>query len=164
MCCRYGRVPKPTQPLNYPSKEDTHSPASETTPSSPSASKSKTKSTGKRGKSSKPQSAQKSKKPKLVTLRSSKSDFSDEEDEDGQAEHPLTYSSYEGADSSLFLPSSLHSSNPEISEVDESMVEVRGAVSPLFCRTYAHHSLILFRHNFVFCVIVSLCMVLHHIF
>ncbi|XP_072227461.1 uncharacterized protein [Leuresthes tenuis] len=120
---RYGRVPKPTQPLNYPSKEDTHSPASETTPSSPSASKSKTKSTGKRGKSSKPQSAQKSKKPKLVTLRSSKSDFSDEEDEDGQAEHPLTYSSYKDADSSLFVPSSLHSSNPEISEVDESMVE-----------------------------------------
>ncbi|KAM4527596.1 uncharacterized protein PAE49_024383 isoform 2-T2 [Odontesthes bonariensis] len=120
---RYGRVPKPTQPLNYPSKEDTHSTASETTPSSPSASKSKTKSTGKRGKSSEPQSAQKSKKPKLVTLRSSKSDFSDEEDEDKQAEDPLTYSSYKDCDSSLFVPASLHSSNHEISEVDESMVE-----------------------------------------
>ncbi|CAG5867604.1 unnamed protein product [Menidia menidia] len=120
---RYGRVPKPTHPLNYSSEDDPPS-ASETTSASPVASKSKTKTIGKRGNSSKSQSALKSKKPKLVTLRSSKSDFSGDEDEDGQTDNLLTYSSSKESGSSLFVPTSLHTSNPEISEVDESMVEL----------------------------------------
>ncbi|XP_041825699.1 transcription factor TFIIIB component B'' homolog [Melanotaenia boesemani] len=123
---RYGRVPKPIQPLNYPSKEDQPSSASDTTPASPSASQSKPKHTAKRGKPSNPQSAQKSKKPKLVTLRSSKSDFSDDEDEcQWEDVHmPFACSSSKDSDASVFVPASIDASNSEILEVDENMVEL----------------------------------------
>ncbi|XP_017283039.1 transcription factor TFIIIB component B'' homolog isoform X2 [Kryptolebias marmoratus] len=120
---RYGRVPKPIQPLTYPSKEDPHSSESETTPA-------KSKCSVKRGKSSMLQSAQKLKKPKLVTIRSSKSDFSDEESENEledrrmEDEQHFGCSSSRDAEASMFVPSSLHPSNVVVSEVDETMVEL----------------------------------------
>ncbi|XP_069556991.1 transcription factor TFIIIB component B'' homolog isoform X2 [Brachyistius frenatus] len=131
---RYGRVPKPTQPLNYPAKEDAS--GSEGTPASPpgstaSAAKPKPKPTGKRGRSSKPQSPPKSKKPKLVTLRASQSEFSDDEEaekpwEDEEAEQQQRLACCSGQDSSapVFVPAGLHTPHPVVSEVDESMVEL----------------------------------------
>ncbi|XP_069024258.1 transcription factor TFIIIB component B'' homolog [Embiotoca jacksoni] len=131
---RYGRVPKPTQPLNYPAKEDAS--GSEGTPASPpgstaSAAKPKPKSTGKRGRSLKPQSPPKSKKPKLVTLRASQSEFSDDEEaekpwEDEEAEQQQRLACCSGQDSSapVFVPAGLHTPHPVVSEVDESMVEL----------------------------------------
>ncbi|KAF3849372.1 hypothetical protein F7725_015869 [Dissostichus mawsoni] len=91
---RYGRVPKPTKPLNYSAKEAAPASASETSPASPeastaSAARPKPKSTAKRGRSSKQQSSQESKKPKLVTLRASQSEYSDEEDEKQREEEEL---------------------------------------------------------------------------
>ncbi|XP_037548495.1 transcription factor TFIIIB component B'' homolog [Nematolebias whitei] len=119
---RYGRVPKPIQPLTYPSKEDPHASESETTPA-------KSKCVVKRGKLSTQQSSQKVKKPKLVTIRSSKSDFSDEESENEfennqmEGEH-LGCRSSKDAEASLFVPSSLHLTNMVVSEVDDAMVEL----------------------------------------
>ncbi|XP_039635737.1 mucin-5AC isoform X3 [Perca fluviatilis] len=129
---RYGRVPKPTKPLNYPGKEATHS--SETTPASPagstaSAAMPKPKCTAKRGRSSKLQPAQESKKPKLVTLRASQSEYSDEEDEKQQEEeeveeeHPACSSSNDST-APVFVPASLRSPHPVISEVEETMEEL----------------------------------------
>ncbi|XP_035847244.1 transcription factor TFIIIB component B'' homolog [Sander lucioperca] len=129
---RYGRVPKPTKPLNYPGKEATHS--SETTPASPagstaSAARPKPKCTAKRGRSPKLQSAQESKKPKLVTLRASQSEYSDEEDdkqrveEEVEEEH-LACSSSNDSTAAAFVPASLRSPHPVISEVEETMEEL----------------------------------------
>ncbi|XP_034752722.1 transcription factor TFIIIB component B'' homolog isoform X2 [Etheostoma cragini] len=128
---RYGRVPKPTKPLNYPGKEATHS--SETPPASPAGStapaRPKPKSTAKRGSSSKLQSAQESKKPKLVTLRASRSEYSDEEDENQreeeevEEEHPEC-SSINDSTAPAFVPASLRSPHPVISEVEETMEEL----------------------------------------
>uniref|UniRef100_A0A3P9M6M3 Transcription factor TFIIIB component B'' Myb domain-containing protein n=2 Tax=Oryzias latipes TaxID=8090 RepID=A0A3P9M6M3_ORYLA len=113
---RYGRVPKPVQPLMYAAKDDLHSPTSSDTSKGP----------AKRGKSVEPPPVQKSKKPKLVTLRSSRSEFSDEENENEweEEEHHLTRSSSRDGDAHGFVQSSLHASNTEISEVDDTMVEL----------------------------------------
>lgn len=140
--CRYGRVPKPTKPLTYPAKDDPHSSASEATPASPAAStasaaKPKTKCTAKRGRSSKPQSTQESKKPKLVTLRASQSESSDEgyeqqweEEELEKEQHP---SCSKDSIAPAFVPASLRSPQPVISEVEETMEEV--------WKTISHHIL-----------------------
>lgn len=129
---RYGRVPKPTKLLNYPAKEA----ASETTPASPegstaSAARPKPKCTAKRGRSSKQQSAQESKKPKLVTLRASQSEDSDEEDEqqreqeeEVEEEQHAAWSSSKDSAAPVFVPASLRSPRPVISEVEETMEEV----------------------------------------
>ncbi|XP_024154567.1 transcription factor TFIIIB component B'' homolog isoform X2 [Oryzias melastigma] len=113
---RYGRVPKPIQPLMYAAKDDLDS------PKSPDASKGPVK----RVKTVKPPPVQKSKKPKLVTLRSSKSEFSDEENEDEweEEERHLACSSSRDSDAHGFVQSSLHASSTEISEVDDTMVEL----------------------------------------
>ncbi|XP_032395394.1 transcription factor TFIIIB component B'' homolog isoform X2 [Etheostoma spectabile] len=128
---RYGRVPKPTKPLNIPGIEATHS--SETTPASPAGStapaRPRPKCTAKRGSSSKLQSAQESKKPKLVTLRASQSEYSDEEDEkqreeeEVEEEHPACSSSNDST-APAFVPASLRSPHPVISEVEETMEEL----------------------------------------
>ncbi|XP_074472931.1 uncharacterized protein LOC141756873 isoform X2 [Sebastes fasciatus] len=129
---RYGRVPKPTKLLNYPAKEA----ASETTPASPegstaSAARPKPKCTAKRGRSSKQQSAQESKKPKLVTLRASQSEDSDEEDEqqreqeeEVEEEQHAAWSSSKDSAAPVFVPASLRSPRPVISEVEETMEEL----------------------------------------
>ncbi|XP_008274380.1 transcription factor TFIIIB component B'' homolog isoform X3 [Stegastes partitus] len=124
---RYGRVPKPTKPLTYPAKEEAHSSASETTAASPvgsaaSSAKPKPKCPAKRRRSSKPESTPKSKKPKLVMLRASQSDFSDE-DEDVEEDQLGCGSSRDGH-APIFVPANLNASQPGISEVDESMVEL----------------------------------------
>ncbi|KAM3600079.1 uncharacterized protein V6R79_017057 [Siganus canaliculatus] len=125
---RYGRVPKPIKTLNYPAKDDARSSASEATPASPSGStapKPTPKTSAKRGRSSQgAASVQESKKPKLVTLRASQSQYSDEdeeEDEEVEEEQPGC-SSYSGA--SAFVPASLRSPPPVISEVEETMEEL----------------------------------------
>ncbi|XP_029941115.1 transcription factor TFIIIB component B'' homolog [Salarias fasciatus] len=123
---RYGRVPKPTKPLTYSDKDDSNSCASET--SAPAA-KPKAKCTAKRGRTSKQQSSPKSKKPKLVTLRASQSDLSDEEN-DGQwggeelEVQQLPFSSSLDNSASEIVPTGLHTLQSEISEVDDSMVEL----------------------------------------
>ncbi|XP_060931775.1 transcription factor TFIIIB component B'' homolog [Limanda limanda] len=127
---RYGRLPKPTKLLNYPAKEEPTS-ASNSSPASPvaSAAKPKPKCTAKRGRSSKQQSAQQSKKPKLVTLRTSRSDFSDEDEEQQdqeeieEEEYPLC-SPGEDSTAPVFVPASLRSPHPVISEVEETMEEL----------------------------------------
>uniref|UniRef100_UPI0037E7F656 transcription factor TFIIIB component B'' homolog n=1 Tax=Semicossyphus pulcher TaxID=241346 RepID=UPI0037E7F656 len=129
---RYGRVPKPTMLLNYPAKEDPHTSASETTPASPStasAARPKPKPTAKRGRSSKPQSTQESKKPKLVTLRASQPDYSDEENEKQWDEKEVEEELHAACGSSdsiaqAFVPASLRSPQPMISEVEETMEEL----------------------------------------
>ncbi|XP_035523717.1 transcription factor TFIIIB component B'' homolog isoform X2 [Morone saxatilis] len=129
---RYGRVPKPTKPLTYPAKEDAHSSASETTPASPagstvSAAKPKPKCTAKRGRTSKPQPTQESKKPKLVTLRASQSEYSDEENENQWEEEEVEEDEHPESNSSIapaFVPASLRSPHPVISEVEETMEEL----------------------------------------
>ncbi|XP_047426210.1 transcription factor TFIIIB component B'' homolog isoform X4 [Mugil cephalus] len=133
---RYGRVPKPTRPLNYPSKEDAHSSASETVPASPMGftappAKLKPKVTAKRAMASKAQSTPKSKKPKLVTLRASQSESSDDDIETPWLNEELVVEEQQlegspGKDSSApaFVPASLHTPQPVISEVDETMVEL----------------------------------------
>lgn len=130
--CRYGRVPKPTKPLTYPAKESAHSSSSETTPASPgvSAPRPKHKCTAKRGRLSKSQSSQESKKPKLVTLRASQSEYSDEENENQwdeeemeEEQHPACSSSKDSI-APVFVPVSLRSPHPVISEVEETMEEV----------------------------------------
>ncbi|XP_040914516.1 transcription factor TFIIIB component B'' homolog isoform X2 [Toxotes jaculatrix] len=131
---RYGRVPKPTKPLTYPAKENAHT--SDTTPTSPvgstgAAAKPKPKCTAKRGRSSKQPSAQESKKPKLVTLRASRSEFSDDEDEkqldheeiEDEVEHPACSPSKDSI-APVFVPVSLRSPQPVISEVEETMEEL----------------------------------------
>ncbi|XP_037608809.1 transcription factor TFIIIB component B'' homolog isoform X2 [Sebastes umbrosus] len=131
---RYGRVPKPTKLLNYPAKEA----ASETTPASPegstaSAARPKPKCTAKRGRSSKQQSAQESKKPKLVTLRASQSEDSDEgdeqqreqeEEEEVEEDQHAAWSSSKDSAAPVFVPASLRSPRPVISEVEETMEEL----------------------------------------
>ncbi|KAK5879287.1 hypothetical protein CesoFtcFv8_024605 [Champsocephalus esox] len=128
---RYGRVPKPTKPLNYSAKEA----ASETSPASPdaftaSAARPKPKSTAKRRRSSKQQSSQESKKPKLVTLRASQSEYSDDEDEKQREEEELEEEQHDACspsrDSSapVFVPAILRSPHPVISEVEETMEEL----------------------------------------
>lgn len=152
MCfCRYGRVPKPTKPLTYPAKEDAYSSASETTPASPAGStapsvKPKPKCRAKRGRSSKQQSAQESKKPKLVTLRASQSEYSDEENEKQweveeveEEQHP-SCSSIKDSIAPVFVPASLRSPHPMISEVEETMEEVK--------KLFPHH--VLHRHSIHF--------------
>ncbi|KAM9338709.1 uncharacterized protein ABDE67_018246 [Symphorus nematophorus] len=132
---RYGRVPKPTKPLNYPAKDDAPSSAPETTPASPagstaSAARPKPKCTAKRGRSSKTQSTQESKKPKLVTLRASQSEYSDDENEKQWEDDEVEEEQQPGCSSSkdgiapAFVPASLRSPQPVISEVEETMEEL----------------------------------------
>nr|XP_046230918.1 transcription factor TFIIIB component B'' homolog isoform X2 [Scatophagus argus] len=132
---RYGRTPKPTKPLTYPAKDDAHSSKSETTPASPvgttaSTTKPKPKCTAKRGRSSKSQSVQESKKTKLVTLRASQSEYSDEEnekqwgDEEVEEEQHRACSFSKDGIAPAFVPASLRSPPPVISEVEETMEEL----------------------------------------
>ncbi|XP_029372171.1 transcription factor TFIIIB component B'' homolog isoform X2 [Echeneis naucrates] len=128
---RYGRMPKPTNPLNYPAKEDPHTTASDRTPTSPMSStlsdaKPKPKSSTKRGRSSKQKSTQEPKKPKLVTLRAT--EYTDEEDEQDheeieEEEIPACSPSKDGV-APVFVPASLRSPQPVISEVEETMEEL----------------------------------------
>ncbi|XP_022624536.1 transcription factor TFIIIB component B'' homolog [Seriola dumerili] len=134
---RYGRVPKPINPLNYPAKEDAHTSATDPTPSSPegstaSAAKPKPKCSAKRGRSSKQKSTQESKKPKLVTLRATRLDYSDDEDEkqrdheeieEEEEEQPACSPSKDSI-APVFVPASLRSPQPVISEVEETMEEL----------------------------------------
>uniref|UniRef100_A0A3Q3JT77 Myb-like domain-containing protein n=1 Tax=Monopterus albus TaxID=43700 RepID=A0A3Q3JT77_MONAL len=119
---RYGRVPKPTKPLTYPSGEDAHSSASESHPASSARNK--------RRKLLKPQSAQESRKPTLVTLRASQSDYSDEENEQQQEEEEeeeeqhLPCSPSKDSIAPVFVPASLRSPRPVVSEVIETVEEL----------------------------------------
>ncbi|XP_071321461.1 transcription factor TFIIIB component B'' homolog isoform X2 [Trachinotus anak] len=132
---RYGRVPKPINPLNYPAKDDAHTSASDPTSASPegstaSAAKAKPKCSAKRGRSSKEESAQESKKPKLVTLRASRSEYSDEENEkekdheEIEEEEQPACSPSKDSSAPVFVPASLRSLQPVISEVEETMEEL----------------------------------------
>ncbi|KAK2818716.1 hypothetical protein Q5P01_024277 [Channa striata] len=130
---RYGRVPKPTNLLNYSSKGDAACSESDAPPSSPngnSASATKPKSKAKRARASKPQSDQEAKKPKLITLRASRSDFSDEENEEEceqeeamDEQDPECSSSKDGTPAA-FVPASLRSPRPVVSVVEETMEEL----------------------------------------
>ncbi|XP_026153217.1 transcription factor TFIIIB component B'' homolog isoform X2 [Mastacembelus armatus] len=131
---RYGRVPKPTKLLTYPSELDADSSAAETTPTSPvgcaaSAAADKPKCTTKRGRSSKPVSDQESKRPKLVILRASQSDHSSEESEHhleqevAEEQHSAGTPSKDSLDP-VFVPASLTSPRPVISEVEETIEEL----------------------------------------
>nr|XP_043868060.1 transcription factor TFIIIB component B'' homolog isoform X3 [Solea senegalensis] len=134
---RYGRMPKPIQPLNYPAKEAAHSSSSDATPGSPvgstaSTTKPKPKCKAKRVRLSKQESAQVSKKPKLVTLRASCTEYSDDEDERQQGhaeieeeeEEQFACSLIEDSSAPVFVPASLRSPCPVISQVEETMEEL----------------------------------------
>ncbi|CAL8320631.1 unnamed protein product [Lota lota] len=141
---RYGRMPKATQHLNYPAKEDAaadsaspYRPPSTSTPR-PKRPPSKTRS------SKTP--ARESKKPKLVTLRASPSDCSDddeeeveeeeagrkkpdwvglEEEEEEEEENRLHGSDPTGDSCApVFVPASLRSPRPVVSAVEETMEEL----------------------------------------
>lgn len=127
--CRYGRVPKPVQHLNYSAKEDTHSAASDT--SSPArqtagtAAKAKYKRTVKRRRSACQQPAKESKKPKLITLRASQSEYSDEGEEEQREEEETILHRYSNENSTAaFVPASLCSPQHVVPEVEETMEEV----------------------------------------
>ncbi|XP_031658545.1 transcription factor TFIIIB component B'' homolog isoform X3 [Oncorhynchus kisutch] len=139
---RYGRIPKKTQLLNYPAKEDGDSPsdsaptpASDGSPSTMPKSKPATRRAkikpgpalpGRMGQSA-------ARKSKLVTLRASQSE-DDEDEEEGawreevQAEedtHNPT-SPEEENQAPAFIPMSLRSPQPVATEVEETMEEVKG--------------------------------------
>ncbi|XP_031658547.1 transcription factor TFIIIB component B'' homolog isoform X5 [Oncorhynchus kisutch] len=141
---RYGRIPKKTQLLNYPAKEDGDSPsdsaptpASDGSPSTMPKSKPATRRAkikpgpalpGRMGQSA-------ARKSKLVTLRASQSE-DDEDEEEGawreevQAEedtHNPT-SPEEENQAPAFIPMSLRSPQPVATEVEETMEEVKGDV------------------------------------
>ncbi|KAK0137219.1 Transcription factor TFIIIB component B'' [Merluccius polli] len=117
---RYGRMPKATQHLTYPTKEDSSSPRRPPTTSTP-----------------RPKS---SKKPRLVTLRASQSDCSDDEEEEGgwkkperagvveeeEEEENPPHASDPTKDSCapVFVPASLRSPQPVVSVVEETMEEL----------------------------------------
>ncbi|XP_031658548.1 transcription factor TFIIIB component B'' homolog isoform X6 [Oncorhynchus kisutch] len=136
---RYGRIPKKTQLLNYPAKEDGDSPsdsaptpASDGSPSTMPKSKPATRRAkikpgpalpGRMGQSA-------ARKSKLVTLRASQSE-DDEDEEEGawreevQAEedtHNPT-SPEEENQAPAFIPMSLRSPQPVATEVEETMEE-----------------------------------------
>ncbi|XP_036833513.1 mucin-5AC isoform X7 [Oncorhynchus mykiss] len=140
---RYGRIPKKTQLLNYPAKEDGDSPsdsaptpASDGSPSTMPKSKPATRRAkikpgpalpGRMGQST-------ARKSKLVTLRASQSEDEDEDEEEGawreepQAEedtHNPT-SPEEENQAPAFIPMSLRSPQPVATEVEETMEEVKG--------------------------------------
>lgn len=128
-------MPKRTNLLNYPGKEDAPdspptSPAGSTAP----AAKPKPKCSGKRGRPSEQKLANKSKKPKLVTLRASQLESSDEEDgkqwDAEEAEEQPACSSSKDSVAPAFVPICLRSPQPVLSEVEETMEEV-----------FAHHIL-----------------------
>lgn len=145
MYFRYGRIPKKTQLLNYPAKEDGDSPsdsaptpASDGSPSTSSSTKPKSKPASRRSKikpgpalpGRKGQSA--ARKSKLVTLRASQSEDEDEEEgawrEEAQAEED-THNPTSPEDENqapAFIPMSLRSPQPVATEVEETMEEVRG--------------------------------------
>nr|XP_029512402.1 mucin-5AC-like isoform X3 [Oncorhynchus nerka] len=137
---RYGRIPKKTQLLNYPAKEDGDSPSdSAPTPASdgspPTMPKSKPATRrakikpgpalpGRMGQSA-------ARKSKLVTLRASQSEDEDEDEEEvawreeAQAEedtHNPT-SPEEENQAPAFIPMSLRSPQPVATEVEETMEE-----------------------------------------
>nr|XP_029512410.1 transcription factor TFIIIB component B'' homolog isoform X4 [Oncorhynchus nerka] len=138
---RYGRIPKKTQLLNYPAKEDGDSPSdSAPTPASdgspPTMPKSKPATRrakikpgpalpGRMGQSA-------ARKSKLVTLRASQSEDEDEDEEEvawreeAQAEedtHNPT-SPEEENQAPAFIPMSLRSPQPVATEVEETMEEL----------------------------------------
>lgn len=129
--CRYGRMPKPTKPLTYPTKEDTHSSPTEDAPASPmglSAPRPKSKCPAK--KKGKMPSAPEPKRPKLITLRASQSEYSDDEDENQGWPGPEQQLVCGGSRDSTaaFVPASLCSLHPVTVEVEETMEEVQGVL------------------------------------
>lgn len=162
-------MPKPTKHLNYLAKEDAQSSATETTPASPARSaasdaKPKAKCTNKRVRPSKSQSAQESKKPKLVTLRASQLDYSDEEDENQSEEKEVeeqwpVCSPSKDSSAPVFVPATLRSPHPGISEVEETMEEVWESVfASCLAQIHTNHNLIFFTTNiFVLFALVFLC-------
>ncbi|XP_013994130.2 mucin-5AC isoform X4 [Salmo salar] len=143
---RYGRKPQKTQLLNYPAKEEGDSPSdSAPTPASngsPSTSSSYTKPKAKpptRRAKIKPgpalpgrkgQSA--ARKPKLITLRASQSEDDDDDEEGGreqkeeaqaQGDHHNPTSAREENQAPAFVPMSLRSPQPVVTEVEETMEE-----------------------------------------
>nr|XP_046225528.1 transcription factor TFIIIB component B'' homolog isoform X6 [Oncorhynchus gorbuscha] len=138
---RYGRIPKKTQLLNYPAKEDGDSPSdsaptptSDGSPSTMPKSKPATRRAkikpgpalpGRMGQSA-------ARKSKLVTLRASQSEDEDEDEEEvawreeAQAEegtHNPT-SPEEENQAPAFIPMSLRSPQPVATEVEETMEEL----------------------------------------
>ncbi|XP_011617571.2 transcription factor TFIIIB component B'' homolog isoform X7 [Takifugu rubripes] len=124
---RYGRMPKPTKPLTYPTKEDALSSPSEAPPASPtapSAPRPKSKCPAKKkGKAS----VQEPKRPKLITLRASQSEYSDDDGEENQEwagpQQQLGCAS-SGDSAAAFVPASLCSLHPLSVEVEETMEEL----------------------------------------
>lgn len=162
--CRYGRVPKPTQLLAYPSKEDASFSSSETTPavrSPASAARPKPKCSAKRGAT---ESGQESKKPKLITLRASQSDYSDEEldqqsepEEMEEEQQPPSSPSKDSA-APVFVPASLRSPPPVISVVEETMEEVRETISHFLLHrhisSHINFYILLCVFMFIFCILL----------
>lgn len=134
-------MPKPTKPLNYPSKEDTHTPPSSSEAASapttgPSAPRPRSKCPARRR--GKAPSVPEPKRPKLITLRASQSEYSDDDDGGGnqewagpgagpgqqqQQQQLGCTSSSDGA--AAFVPASLCSLHPVSVEVEETMEEVQ---------------------------------------
>ncbi|XP_067114801.1 transcription factor TFIIIB component B'' homolog [Osmerus mordax] len=125
---RYGRIPKPTQHLNYPAKDDGPAPPCDAEgPNAP----------PRRGKlrpgPSLPQSKGKAspRKPKLVTLRASQSEESEEEGDEPLGEglpeeedlHLPTSPAMENQ-APVFVPYTLRSPQPVASELEETMEEL----------------------------------------
>ncbi|KAM8828031.1 uncharacterized protein AB9W97_004197 isoform 2-T2 [Spinachia spinachia] len=124
---RYGRLPKPVKPLNYPAKEAaseaTAAPPEGSTappPPPPAAAKPSSKCTAKRGRPPKLKSSRESKKPKLVTIVASQSDSSDEEGEKPREEDVEE----EPPGGAPFVPASLRSLQPVMSQVEETLEEL----------------------------------------
>lgn len=170
--CRYGRMPKPTKPLSYPSKEDTHSPPSSSSEATsapttgPSAPRPRSKCPAKRR--GKAPSVPEPKRPKLITLRASQSEYSDD-DEDGnqewagpgrQQQQLGCASSSDGA--AAFVPASLCSLHPVSVEVEETMEEVQVLLF-LPTRIQDVHSFFFPPRRIVFFGFHCLCMLLHSI-
>ncbi|XP_040052992.2 uncharacterized protein LOC120831543 isoform X2 [Gasterosteus aculeatus] len=117
---RYGRLPKPVKPLNYPGNEAApEAPPAPTEGPTASAGRPSSKCTAKRGRPPKLRSPRESKKPKLVTIVASQSDYSDEEDEKHQEEDVEE----EPPGGAPFVPASLRSLRPVMSQVEETLEE-----------------------------------------
>lgn len=123
-------MPKPTKPLNYPTKEDAHSSSSSSEATSASttgrsAPRPKSRCPAKR--KGKTPSVQEPKRPKLITLRASQSEYSDDDDDENQewvgAEQQLGCSSSTDS-AAAFVPASLCSLHSVSVEVEETMEEV----------------------------------------
>ncbi|KAL6096590.1 bdp1 [Pungitius sinensis] len=118
---RYGRLPKAVTPLNYPAKEA----APEATPDPPKGSTAPAaQCPAKRGRTPKLKSSRKSKKPKLVTIVASQSDYSDEEEKQQEEEEEEEEVEELPPAGAPFVPASLRSLQPVVSQVEETLEEL----------------------------------------